>query len=212
MNSIIVFGATGRSGSAVIKEALKAGYSVTAFVRDPGKMAMSNPKLRVVAGDVLDPASVDRAVAGHDAVVSCLGAGLKGRVRSEGTRNIIRAMERAGISRLISQSSLGVGDSRANLNFFWKRIMFGLLLRKAYADHGVQERYIRESGLDWTIVRPASLTEEEATGDYLHGFSPKERNLSLKIALGDLAGFVIHELENGTYRRQAPGLSYAEAW
>ncbi len=211
MNSIIVFGATGRSGSAVVKQALKAGYSVTAFVRDPGKMAMSDPKLRVVAGDILDPASVDRAVAGHDAVVSCLGAGLKGRVRSEGTLNIIRAMERAGVSRLISQSSLGVGDSRANLNFFWKRIMFGLLLRKAYADHGVQEHYIRESGLDWTIVRPASLTEEEATGDYLHDFSPMERNLSLKIALGDLADFVVRELENGTYRRQAPGLSYAEA-
>ena len=211
MSNIIVFGATGRSGSAVIKQALKAGYSVTAFVRDPGKMETSNPKLRVVSGDVLDPASVERAVAGQDAVVSCLGAGLKGRVRSEGTRNIIRAMERAGVSRLISQSSLGVGDSRANLNFFWKRIMFGLLLRKAYADHGVQEKYIRESRLDWTIVRPASLTEEEATGDYLHGFSPKERNLSLKIALGDLADFVIHELENGSYQRQAPGLSYAEA-
>jgi hypothetical protein len=118
-------------------------------------------------------------------------------------------MEHTGVTRLISQSSLGVGESRGNLNVFWKHFMFGLLLRKAYVDHGLQERYIRESSLDWTIVRPAALADGEATGEYLHGFSPEEKHLTLTISVGDLGEFIVGELEEAAYVRRAPGLSYA---
>jgi putative NADH-flavin reductase len=209
--NVVIFGATGRSGSAVVRRALERGHSVTAFVRNPDGMKTVHPKLRIITGDVLNPNSVEEAVRGQDAVVSCLGAGLKGRIRSEGTRNIIQAMERTGVTRLISQSSLGVGDSRGNLNAYWKYIMFGLLLRKAYADHGLQERYIRESPLDWTIVRPAALEDGEATGDYLHGFSADQEHLTLTISTGDLGQFIVGELEEAAYVSEAPGLSYAGA-
>ena len=209
--TVIVFGATGRSGSAIVRRLLERGHQVTAFVRDRAKVVESHPNLRVVEGDVLSPDSVTGAIDGHDAVISALGAGRKGRIRSEGTRNIIRAMERIGTARLISQSSLGVGDSRGNLNAFWKHIMFGLLLRTAYEDHGVQERYVRESNLDWTIVRPGALVDGEATGDYCHGFSPSERAISLTVSLADLADFVVHELENGAYVHATPGVSYRRA-
>jgi hypothetical protein len=148
--NVIVFGATGRSGRAVVARLLERGHSVTAFVRNPEKIETADDRVRVAVGDVLDAATVEPAVQGHDAVISCLGAGLKGTVRSEGTRNIITAMHAAGIRRLISQSSLGVGDSRQNLNAYWKYVMFGLLLRKAYRDHHIQERYVprKRSRLD----------------------------------------------------------------
>ena len=210
LEKILVFGATGKTGSRVVERLLNRGYAVTAFVRDTQKVSLRHPQLRLHTGDVLNPASVEQAVAGHDAVVSCLGAGLKGVIRAEGTLNIIRAMEKTSVQRLISQSSLGVGESRGNLNFFWKYLMFGLLLRKAYKDHGLQEGHIKASGLDWTIVRPAGLTEDEAVGEYRHGFSANEKRLSLTISLEDLAEFMVQELEDGTYLHQSPGLSYGE--
>ena len=91
---------------------------LTAFARDPVRVDIKHANLQVIRGDVLDPASVEKAVQGHDAVLCSLGAGRKGAVRSEGTRNIIHAMEKAGVRRFICQSTLGVGDSRDNLSFF----------------------------------------------------------------------------------------------
>jgi len=133
--NLLAFGATGSVGRQVVAQALEKGHSVTAFVRDPAKLDIADPQLQVFQGNVLDPCAVEAAMHGHDAVLCALGAGRKGVVRSEGTCNIIRAMEKSGVSRLICQSTLGVGDSEGNLNFFWKRIMFGMLLREAFEDH-----------------------------------------------------------------------------
>jgi putative NADH-flavin reductase len=156
----------------------------------------------------MDLDSVERAIQGHDAVLSSLGAGLKGTIRSEGTRIIIRAMEKANVRRFISQSSLGVGDSRNNLNLYWKYIMFGMLLRRAYADHGLQEQFIKESTLDWTIVRPGALKEGERTGKYRHGFPANVKDITLEISIPDVADFMVRQLQDDTYRYAAPGLSY----
>ena len=136
---IIIFGATGSIGRQVVSQALEQGHIVTAFARHADKVGIQHQNLSLASGDVMDPVSVERVLAGQDAVLVSIGAGRKGQVRSEGTRNIINAMKKAGVRRLICQSSLGVGDSRANLNAFWKYIMFGLLLRPAYADHTLQE-------------------------------------------------------------------------
>ena len=156
----------------------------------------------------MDPATVERAVSGHDAVLCSLGAGLKGKVRSEGTRNIIRAMENAGVRRLICQSTLGVGDSRGNLNAYWKTIMFGLLLRRAYADHVSQETYVMQSCLDWIIVRPAAFTDGNRTGEYRHGFPGTDKTTTLKISRADVADFMLKQLVDDTYLHKTPGLSY----
>ena len=137
---------------------------VTAFARDPMRVDIKHVNLRVAQGDVMDPAPVERAIQDHDAVLCSLGAGRKGTVRSEGTRNIIHAMEKAGVRRFICQSTLGVGDSRDNLNFFWKYIMFGLLLRPIYADHVSQENHVKKSHLAWTVVPPGAFTDGERTG------------------------------------------------
>lgn len=156
----------------------------------------------------MDPAAVEQAVRGQDAVVCALGAGAKGAIRSEGTRNIVAAMEPAGVRRLVCQSSLGVGDSRENLNFFWKYVMFSMFLREAYADHIAQESQVTRSALDWTIVRPGAFTDGPRTGEYRHGFATGDRAITHKVSRADVAEFMLKQLADASYLRKTPALSY----
>ena len=204
---LVIFGSTGSIGHHLVVQALEQEHTVTAFARNPAKVEIEHANLTVVQGDVLDSASVEKTVDGQDAVLSALGAG-KGIIRSEGTRNIVQAMEKASISRFICLSTLGVGDSRANLNFFWKHIMFGLLLRQAYADHVSQEECVKESRLDWTIVRAAAFTDGNRTGVYRHGFSGTDKTIQGKISRADVADFMLKQLTDRTYLHATPGISY----
>jgi len=205
---VLIFGATGTVGRELVTQALEMGHTVTAFARDPSKLEIKHPSLEIIEGDVMDSALVDRAVAGHDAVLVALGAGIKGQVRSTGTRNIIQAMQKSGTRRLVCLSTLGVGDSRGNMNFLWKYVMFGMLLRAAFADHVSQEEHVIRSGLDWTIVRPAAYTDGERTGNYRHGFPATAKSLKLKISRADVADFVLTQLADDSYIRMTPGVSY----
>jgi putative NADH-flavin reductase len=204
---LIIFGATGSVGRLVVDQALEQGHDVTAFTRDPAKVERHHDRLTVVGGDVMDMGRVTEAVAGHDAVIVTLGAGRKGGVRAPGTKAIIDAMRAAGTRRLIVQSTLGAGDSEGNLNFYWKWIMFGLLLRPAYADHQEQERIVRNSDVDWTIVRPSAFTDGPRTGSYRRGFGPDDAS-TLKIARADVADFLLEQLDDNTYLRRTPAISY----
>lgn len=206
---VIVFGATGKVGELAVRQMLKDGHSVSAFARSPEKLGFTDPNLSLVAGDAYDAEAVASAVEGHDAAVVTLGAGMSrtSLIRSQGTMNVINAMQRHGVRRLICQSTLGAHESWANLNFFWKRIMFGLLLRPAFLDHELQEKLVRASGLDWTIVRPGAFTDEPATGGFKEAFTPAERNLTLKISRADIAGFLSRQLSETRYLRDAVGIS-----
>jgi putative NADH-flavin reductase len=178
---LIIFGSTGSIGRQLVVQALALEHEVTAFTRNPQSLnGLEHPNLSVFQGDVFDSAAVERAIKNQEIVLCTLGAGRKGSVRAEGTLNIIRAMEKTGVRRFICQTTLGAGDSKTNLNFFWRYIMFGFLLRKAYLDHELQEKYIIQSRLDWTIVRPAAFTDGKATGNYRHGFAPTDNSLKLK--------------------------------
>lgn len=210
---LIVFGATGGTGQQVVQQALAQGHAVTAFVRNPAKFGVSHPNLRVVQGDVMDPVSVERAMPGHDAVLAALGAPArdKGKVRSEGTRNIIRAMETTGVRRLVCQTSLGYGDSQEVLDrapFYFKHIIVPFFLRRAFADHGLQEAFIKRSSLDWIIVRPGNLTDGGQTGRYRHGFPAYDQAITVNISRADVAHFMLNQVSDDTYLRKTPGLSY----
>ncbi|MBN1985915.1 MAG: SDR family oxidoreductase, partial [Prolixibacteraceae bacterium] len=164
---ILIFGATGSLGSHIVEQALEKGYSVKAFTRNPEKLRVfKNPHLTTIQGDVNNLSEVENAMKDVDAVFCALGDGAKGKVRAAGTRNIIKAMRNTGAKRLICQTTLGVGDSWNNLNFFWKYVMFGFLLKKAFQDHQFQEKYILESGLDYTIVRPSAFTNGAITRSF----------------------------------------------
>jgi putative NADH-flavin reductase len=207
---LIVFGATRGVGRNFVEQALEAGHNITAVVRTPATFELKHNNLQVVKGDVMDFASVEQVFENHDAVISAIGSppSSNDKVRSEGTQNIIRAMEKNGIRRLISVSSLGVGDSKVMLPFLLKYIIVPLFLRKAFADHEIQENYIRQSNLDWTIIRPAGLTNGARTGIYRHGFPLTEKGLKSKVSRADVADFMLKHLNGDTYIHKTPGVSY----
>jgi len=207
---LLIFGATGSIGRQLVQQALEQGHLVTAFVRNPAKLDIQHADLRIVQGDVMDLALVEQAVQNQDAVLCALGSGQKktGTVRSEGTRNMIRAMEQAGVRRLICQTTLGVEESWGNLNFFWKYIMFGFLLRQVYADHVKQEEYVKQSHLDWIIVRPGAFVDGDRTHNYRHGFPGTDKTSKLKISRADVADFMLQQLSDDSYLHKTPAVSY----
>lgn len=208
--NVIVFGATGTVGKHLVQQSLEKGYTVTAFSRNPENLEISHNNLKRVKGDVSKMEDVRKGVENQDAVFVVIGSGKdrKGTVRSEGTKNIIQAMKEKKVNRLICQTTLGCGDSNANLNFFWKNIMFGWFLKEVFLDHELQEEYVRKSGLDWTIVRPGAFQDGAKTGNYKHGVSSSEKKLKLKISRADIADFLIRELQTNMYLLKTPGLSY----
>lgn len=206
---IIVFGATGTLGRVIVQQALEDGHFVTAFTRTGQFEHSEHTNLRVVKGDVYEPLSVANAIEGQEGVICALGAGRNGGVRAIGTKHILAGMKNHAVKRFVCLSSLGVGDSASSLNFFWKNIMFGLLLRPAFADHIAQEKIVHGSDRDWTIVRPAAFTDGPKTGAYKHGFSSSEpQRLALKVSRADVAEFMVSQLSNNQYLHQTPAVSY----
>jgi len=192
---LVIFGATGKTGIELVKQALDEGHAVTAFVRDPARLAIEDENLTFVKGDVFDPVSVTQAVQGQDAVVCVLGAGSdlkKTTVRTTGTINIISGMQKNNVERLIVVTAMGVGESWDSLSLF-NKFFFATLLRSSRADHESQEAAVKESGLDWTIVRPSGLTDTHRTGVYDVGENIPAK--TSKIARADVADLIIKELE-----------------
>jgi putative NADH-flavin reductase len=207
---LIIFGSTGSTGRQVVTQALEQGHDVTAFARSPEKLDQKHEKLQVIKGDVLDLDSVERAIHGQDVVLCTLGMPPTDRsnLRAKGTKNIIRAMEKTGVNRLVCQSSHGVGDSRDTLPFLMKYLIVPLMLRRAFADHEIQENYIKESQLDWIIVRPVALTDGEHTGSYQHGYSSDNKTVTNKISRADTADFMLKQLADNNYLHKTPSISY----
>ncbi|MCF4098991.1 NAD(P)-dependent oxidoreductase [Maritalea mediterranea] len=206
---VIIFGATGTIGRLVVDEALAAGHQVTAFARHPQNLNISHQALTRHAGDATNAAEVAAALKDQDAAIITLGAGMsrKSRIRSVGTANVIAGMKQLGITRLICQSTLGAHESWENLNFFWKRIMFGALLAPVFKDHERQEALVRDSGLDWTIVRPSAFTQDPATGRFKTAFGPEERRLTLQISRADVAAFIKDQILGTDFCRRVVAIS-----
>lgn len=210
---LLIFGATGGTGRQLLQQALEQGHEVTAFVRDPAKLNIQHPHLHIRQGDVLNYQTVEPVVKGHDAVLSALGspANKIGTIRSQGTQHIITAMEKHGIRRFICQTSLGYGDSKAVLDrtpFIFKYIIVPFLLKKGFADHALQEEYVKKSRLDWVIVRPANLTDKGFTGQYKHGFRADDKTIKAKVSRADVADFMLKQLSDNTYVHHTAGISY----
>ena len=190
---ILVIGSTGPQGREFIAQALAAGHAVCAFARNPAALQPA-PGLEVVRGDVFDQHSLDVAARGQDAAVSMLGVSFAAARRptnvfSQGTRNLIAALKAAGVRRLIVP--FGVGDSRRDAGLL-ERMLYALLLRGAYADKVLQEQAVRESGLDYTIVRPTRLTMAAGTGRYTARVGPGP--VPSSISRADVARFILDAL------------------
>ena len=191
---IVIFGASGRTGIEIARQALEAGQDVTAFVRDPNRITLSYQNLRIVTGDAFDPVSVAAAIEGQDAVICALGSGNelgKTTVRSSGTTNIIQGMQQHLVTRLVAVTAMGVGESWSTLSTL-NKLFFGTVLKSARDDHEAQEKAIRGSGLDWTIIRPSGLVDTPRTGVYEYGENILAK--TSRIARADVADLILKEL------------------
>ena len=192
---LAIFGATGKTGLELVKQALDRGHSVTAFGRDPDRLSIEDKRLRFVTGDVFDPAAVDLTVKGQDAIICALGAGSdlkKTTVRTTGTINIISSMNKYDVKRLLVITAMGVGESWNTLSLI-NKIFFATLLKSSRDDHESQESAIKECGLDWTIIRPSGLQDTPRTGVYDFGENILATNS--RISRADVADLILNELE-----------------
>ncbi|KND43030.1 NAD(P)-dependent oxidoreductase [Streptomyces stelliscabiei] len=165
---LLILGATGPTGRHVVDLALRAGDSVTAFVRNPAALGDLAAKVTVATGDATSHRDLLAASAGHDAIVSALGRSTSIRADELFTRSssaVIGAAEEAGVSRLVWLSSFGVGRTFDSASTAQKAI-YRTLLRSIYADKAIADERIRSSGLDWTVVYPTRLTNGPANGVY----------------------------------------------
>ncbi len=194
---LCVFGASGPVGRAVVRRALGQGFEVTAVTRRPDAFGMAAPLLRVVAGDVSDPAQVEAAVRGVDAVISAVGVNpSRGAITtySVGTRNMLEAMQRHGVRRIVSVSSKNLAEQGGAGEPALFRLVVGPLLhavnKTLYADMQRMEVLLRDSDRDWTVVRPAGLFAADRVSAYrsLTGHEP-----GVFTATADLADALVAE-------------------
>lgn len=187
---VLVIGAAGKTGRAVVDRAVAAGHEVTAFVH--GEDEQAAPGVQVVVGDAADSTAMDAAVAGQDAVIDTLGGKTPYKstsLETDAARTIIGSMTRGGVRRLVATSMIGEGDSAAN-STVWERLLLATFLRGATPDKANMEAAVEASELDWVIVRPAILSDDPATGD-LRTYSGDTDEKAHKITRADLAGFLV---------------------
>ena len=204
---IALFGATGGTGREIVRQAIEAGHEITALVRDTSKIKNKDDRLYMVIGDVLDINKVEETIAATDAVICTLGSTSNNPddVVSQGTQNIVQAMQKQGLSRLVVVSSMGVGDSIEQVSLSFK-MLTKTVMRKAIEDKERQEAIVENSGLEWIIVRPSGLSNGPQTGSYQTGADPNiEAN---QISRADVAEFVLQQLTDDTFLQQKTAITY----
>jgi putative NADH-flavin reductase len=207
---IVLFGASRGVGLKVLEQALKAGHSVTAFVRSPDKFTLQHANLTMFQGDVLDAAAVDKVIAGQDAVISTLGPtrpAIAGMMEIA-ARNIVNAMKKNGVRRLVSTSGAGIRQVEDQPKFIDRFISFllNLLAKQVVLDSIANVKVIQVSDLDWTIVRFPRLIDGSYTGNYRVGYVDKDS--SSQISRDDAADFVLKELIEKKWLKKLPLASY----
>ena len=204
---ILVIGAAGKTGEAIVKQALATGHTVTAFVHSAKEF--EGEGARVVEGDVLDSAAVDAAVAGQEAVLDALGGHTPWKetsLETNAARHVIAAMRTHGVKRLLVISAIGVGGTEELVPSWYEHLIMPTLLRGAMQDKEKMEPVVEASGLEWTLLRPAHLVDGEATGK-VQTFELGSGETAHKITRADLAAFMLQLLEDGRYKEQAVNIA-----
>ena len=210
---VVLFGATGFSGKAILKETLSQQHQVTVLVRNKSAIQIQDKNLKIVEGNVLDKYTVAEVLKNSDAVIQCLGVGGKGNGKlttfiSDATKIIVEEMEKQQIKRLIAMSNVGAGNSISFQPWIFTKIIlpyFMKWLKVLIDDKNRMEPIIMNSELDWTIVRCPNIVDETPKGNVHATLDGK--GLKLAVTLGDMAEFIVQQLINASYSKQAPSIS-----
>lgn len=219
--NLTIFAATGGIGRHLVDQALAAGHDVTAVARNPRNLPAG---VRTVTADLMaaDPAALEQAVGEADAVLSGLGPTGKSDhgVARRGTEAIIAAMRASGVRRLVIVSAAPVGTVPTpgrphppkhdpGDGFFMRYLMSPMIrrvLKDHYADLALMEEALRDSGLDWTAVRPPRLTDKPRTGAYRAAFGQNLRGGTL-ISRADVADSMLTALDRPETIKQVVGVA-----
>jgi uncharacterized protein YbjT (DUF2867 family) len=207
---LLVVGATGGTGRLIVGEALARGYDVAALVRSPEKAAALKGAT-LIAGDARDETTLRQALDGRNAVISALGTPASPfrqvTLLSTATRALVSAMKIAHASRLVCITGIGAGDSSGHGGFFFDNIILPLLLRNVYADKNRQEAIVRNSGLDWILVRP-SILNDKPSRDTVRALEDLSGFHGGTISRQDVAKFVVDQLAVDTWLRRSPLITW----
>jgi len=210
---VVIFGATGFSGKAILKEALSQQHQVTVLVRNKSSILVQDKNLKIVEGNVMDKHTVAEVLKNSDAVIQCLGVGGKGNGKlttfiSVATKIIVEEMEKQEIKRLIAMSNVGAGNSVSFQPWIFTKIIlpyFMKWLKVLIDDKNRMEPIIMNSELDWTIVRCPNIVDKTPKRNVLATLDGK--GLKLAVTLGDMAEFIVQQLIDASYFKQAPSIS-----
>lgn len=209
---VALFGATGKIGHHVLDQLLAAGHDVAAYVRNPAKLDVTHPNLTVITGELHDAAAIASAVDGADAVISALGPTLKrsatGTPVTDGSLNIVAAMQAAGVRRYVGLATPAMADPRDRPTLKGKalRLMPRLAMPNALAEIDGMAAAITGSDLDWTIARITNPTDRPAKGTTRAGFLGRDK-VGMAMTRADIATFLVDQLADDTYLRAAPAIS-----
>ncbi len=204
---VVLFGATGPTGKFLINQALELGYQVVVYGRNASNVKFNNDAVTLITGQLDDPAAVAEAISGADAVISALGPGFKspaGNVIARGTETIIAGMKLGGVKRFIQVSTVSISDERGKMNLI--NFVYSLVAKNTYDDVRETARVIRQSGLDWIIVRVPRLYDGPVTDNLKVGYKGLTPR-TIKLSRGNLVKFIFRQLTETTHRQQTPGLS-----
>lgn len=206
---ILIVGASKGIGLETVRQALASGHEVRALARSAEDISVTDPKLAKIRGDALNKEDVEAALTGVDAVVLTLGIGLSELFKpvnlfSTATRVLIDAMKAQGVNRLVCVTGFGAGDSQASISPL-QRIPFNIVFGRAYADKSRQEKLIKESSLDWTIVRPGVLMNGPKTGRYKILRKSSEWRNGI-VSRSNVADFLVLEIDKANCLHNTPVL------
>lgn len=212
MSKIVVFGANGATGRAIVKAAVGTGHSVRTVVRDPeafrSALGELTSELQIVKGDVLDYDDVHTAIRDQDAVISAIGpSGHRANgLYSRSARHFVTAMTAEHVDRIIVLSSSGVRRDDPN-HPLWYRAIARTAMRELYADMRAMENVLELSELKWTAVRPARIVDEPSTGNYRVGDAENPRD-GTTINRDNLAQFVVEAATDERWSQRRPTLAH----
>lgn len=200
---VLVIGAGAGTGRELAKQAVALGYEVTAFVRNNRQCDWGD--VRVVVGDARDEKAISAAVTGQDAVLNTIGTQTpwaRTGLEPVAGRAINNALRQHGVRRLIVATTMGAGDSGKHADFYYRYIFAPTFLRGAVKDKEQMERELALTDIDWTVARPAVLTNDQPTGR-VKVLTRQSGGKAHKIARADVAAFMLDQLTSDQYLRQA---------
>ena len=207
---LAIFGATGETGKQIVKQALEKGDKVIAYVRNPQKLNINHECLTIIQGELSEKTAIERSISGVDAVISVLGprGGSKNKPITQGMQNIILAMGKHNVHRLIISSTLSLSDPE-DLPDFKSGILINLVKLinpAAYEEIINVGKVMQGSNLDWTIIRLPLLNNNPKSGKIKVGYLGKNE-VGLKISRADIADFMLKQVQDTKYIGKAPVIS-----